>query len=139
MKKKIKIIFCLVLILFIAAAVPFAMAQLSFPHPFLDFSGIFVAFLPVCINGALVTVLVPVPIVVLFPYVPITPLVPVFKLWGPIPGAATAGSFLPGGLCLIPIPNPFGLKLFFPLPVLGTLVQIGTTLVPMPTYVPLAL
>lgn len=136
MKKVFKIIIVLLVVVSISIAAPMTLAQITLPHPFIDFSGIFIAFLPICVNGALVTVATPVPLVLLFPYVPITPIVPVFKLWGPIPGATTIGNFLPGGICFIPIPGPFGKVILFPLPVLGTLVQIGTTLVPTP-YAPI--
>ena len=131
-----KIILVAFILISLALPAQSALGQLTVPHPFVDFSGIFGAFAPVCLNGALVLVITPVPLVLLFPYVPITPLVPVFKLWGPIPGATTVGNFAPGGLCLVPIPGPFGTVIIIPVPVIGTLVQIGTSLVPTP-YVPI--
>jgi hypothetical protein len=131
MRNTLKILLVLMICISVSTAAPIALAQTTVPHPFVDFSGIFLVFLPVCLNGALVVVATPIPILLLFPYVPITPIVPVFKLWGPIPGAATIGNFLPGGVCFVPVPGLFG-TVVIPVPTFGTLVQIGTSLVPQP-------
>jgi hypothetical protein len=109
-------------------------AQLTPPHPFVDFSGLFVAAEPICLNGILIEIITPIPFVLTLPYVPITPIFPVWKTGLPIPDASTLGSFLPGGVCLIP--TLFGP---FPLPTMGTLVQIGNTYVPTPWFVPFVL
>jgi hypothetical protein len=111
---------------------PKTSAQIGIPHPFVDFSAIFVSFDPYCINGALVTILAPTPLVLLMPYVPITPITPVFKFWGPVPGASTLGNFLPGGVCVTKASGGI-----VSVPVIGTLVQIGTSAVPTPWFVPI--
>ncbi len=131
MNKIKKIIFCFLLSISLLSFSSNSLAQITVPKPFVDFSGIFVDFEPICINGALVVVVTPIPLLLLYPYVPISPIVPVFKLWGPIPGATTEGAFLPGGVCLLPSPTgPI------PIPVFGTLIQIGTTAGPTP-FVPI--
>jgi hypothetical protein len=95
--------------------------------PRADFSGKFVAYKPVCTNGALVVVTTPATLLLLLPYhpIPFWPVVPYFKLWGPIPGVNTAGNFVPGGVCLVP--SPTGVT---PVPVMGTIYQIGTSAEP---------
>ncbi len=102
-----------------------------FPIPICGFAGIYGVFKPECYEGALVTVYVPFKITLLFPDVPVTPIVPVGKLWGPITGASTKGNFILGlGQCTNPVTNVVT-------PVLGTLIQIGTSAVPTPWYQPL--
>jgi hypothetical protein len=115
------------------AGMPAAHAQVTWiPHPFLDFAAKFVAAQPKCTNGLLVEVLAPGPLVLLLPFVPITPLVPIFKLWGPVPDAMSTGNFLPGGVCLTVKSGGT-----VAVPVMGMLVQIGTGAAPAPWYVPL--
>ena len=136
MKKFYKIISCSFIYLILFVSGPTAFAQIGIPHPYVDFSGTFIGIQPVCLNGMLVEVVTPVPLLLLLPYAPVGPIEPIFKLWGPIPGAATIGNFLPGGVCLLPTFGLFGMVVV-PIPVMGMLVQIGTTLVPAPYFVPI--
>lgn len=126
--KKLTLVLFLITGLFISHN---SYAQISIPKPTVDFSGLLLDFDPHCLNGALVVVATPSPIVLLMPYVPITPIVPVFKLWGPIIYSSTAGNFLPGGVCLVQETGGV-----VSVPVLGTLIQIGTTAFPTPWYIP---
>ncbi len=111
-------------------------ADVSIPHPFIDFSGIFADFDPECINGALVVVIVSmepfVPLLLLLPYEPISPIQPVFKSWGPILGASTLGNFQEGGACVVAVTGGT-----ITIPVEGTIIQIGTSAEPTPWYSPL--
>jgi hypothetical protein len=133
--KNLKIISILLIIILIAACRPHtASAQVTLPHPFVDFSGLLSDFDPSCLNGALTVVLAPEPLILLMPYVPITPIVPVMKLWGPVTDASTLGNYLIGGVCLTS--TTLGIV---EVPVTGTLVQIGTTAAPTPWFVPLSL
>lgn len=119
----------LLLFLFFVLITP-TLAIVTWPTP-IDTStddGLFIVFLPICYNGAVVLVESGIVLPLLFPYVPVTPIEPVFKWAGPIPGSDTGGLFYWGGVCFLI--NP--LHLLIPVPMLGTIIQIGTTELPTP-------
>ena len=108
---------------------PKASAQLRCPlFPICTFTGKFLTFKPECTNGDLIEVRTPIPITLLAPFIPITPIVPVIKLWGPITDATAVGGFVFGGVC------EHGSEP--PTPVFGILIQIGTSAIPTPWYFP---
>ncbi|HEY4512382.1 MAG TPA: hypothetical protein VJH63_01825 [Candidatus Paceibacterota bacterium] len=126
--KKLLIPLIIFLLFFGSFSSTFAIVTWPTPIDTSDYDGLFIAMLPICYNGAVVLVESGIVLPLLLPYVPVSPIVPVFKFAGPIPDSDTGGKFFWGGVCFLI--NP--LHLTIPIPMLGTLIQIGTTLLPTP-------